>query len=230
MTKKSVRFMISILLVAVMLATCVACGSNGGGGKTPDSKTEAATTAKPEEVTTEKVEVDIDPETYEWSDDEKIVYFDDYEDDSKDIKGEYFKKFDSILKEQDTVFCKNINAHKEMFCYDEPLITINNFVKFVYECDAIAEGLNGSNGIIGYTNEKPVEEPRKWNECISVTYIKGNDTYYFYSKGKSLESTGYLRKMNSENEVVWEFPLSSQMRDHVAEFIEFSAIIFNHLS
>lgn len=219
--RKNVKLLVAILLVASMLVTCVACGSSSE--KTPETKTEAA---KTEEVTTEAPEaaasekeievVEIDPETYMWSDDEKIVY----ENGSSTVK--YFKgeeKSDKWLLSQVFNESGDLVATNK---YDHSSIKeINSFIKLLYECKAQAESF-GDNANIIESNEPATEIDLKLKEYsvpsgMRLTYTKGDDKFAFYEDNGTIK----FAKMDGET-TVWSYPIDDTMKLKVAYMVWFA--------
>ena len=222
--KKNMRILVAMILVITTMAVIAGCGSSTkeeakpAETKTEEAKTEEVTTEAPEAAASEKeIEVvEIDPETYMWSDDEKIVY----ENGSSTV--EYFKgkeKSDKWLLSQ--VFNESGDL-VATYKYDHSAIKeINSFIKLLYECKAQAESF-GDNANIIESNEPATEMDLKLKEYsipsgMRLTYTKGDDKFAFY------EDNGTIKFANMDGETtVWSYPVDDTMKLKIAYMVWFA--------
>ena len=208
---EKVAFIVVLLFLITFL---VGCANNIGETKSSAAYLEELNLPR----TTKRVTIDIDPENYEWSEKQKVVYFDGV------FTMSYARKYQANKKR-----LEDLSATLSNESIEEPIgeldmseegveARLNEFIKFIQECIALADNYETEDktGIIGYEDEPILNKyyDHDWFRDEKISYYENDNTEYsFFSDGIIV----YFQKVK-KGEVEYVYPLSEEMKNNVEKF------------
>jgi len=221
--KKNEKALVSVLLIIVMFAVCVGCGSGKSESKpAPDTKTDAV---KAEEVTTEAPAPEIaTTETEPQTSDETTKMINSLWDNGGEIRynniteGKYVIIYTESEYEFDESDIEYITVTPDKAENDY----LKDFILFVYECDKAASNLKEDDSIKEIPDYKSIKTnfvDHNWNEYERAEIVESNYLYYIYKPEGHYQITKY--DYNTQEEV-YDIIIDDKLIGPVNNFIEYS--------